>query len=91
MTEGIGQTDEIDHYCRLTTNKWYARYEVRDSRSPSDCDGGVCSNSGLCIDPSRIRKADRSSQTRSRWKTDCGAKKTLFRAADDFSAPGVLE
>ena len=78
MAEGAGQTDEVGHFYRLTTNKWFARYEVRHSRSPSGCDGGACSNSGLCIDPFWIRKADRSSQTRSRWKTESGAKKTLF-------------
>ena len=49
VVEGAGRIDEIDHCFSLTTNKWCARYEVRDSRSPCDFDGGACSNSGWFI------------------------------------------
>ena len=82
VTEGIGRTDKINHYYRLTTNKWFARYEVRDPRSPSDCDDVLCLNSCLCIDLSWNRRSDRSSPTRSRWKTDYGAKKAFLRSSD---------
>ena len=72
---GVGWNDMIDHCYRLTTNKWFARYEVRNLRCLSHCDGGLCSNSCLCINSFCIR-LDRSSQMLSRWKVDYGAKKT---------------
>ena len=84
IAQGIGQIDEIDHCYRLTTNKWFARYEVRYSRSPSDCSGSLCSNSCLCIDPFWNRRQDRSLQMRSRWKAYYGAEKTFFRSSDDL-------
>ena len=31
MAEGVGQIGEIEHCYRLTTNNWFARYEVRES------------------------------------------------------------
>ena len=86
MAEDVcGMVDKINHHYRLTTNKWFARFEVSHLRSPSDWDGGLCSNSGLCINLFWIRRADRSLQTRLRWKTDYGAKKTFFRSPDDLT------
>ena len=40
MAEGIGMVDKINHFYRLTTNKWFARYEVRYLIPPSDSNSG---------------------------------------------------
>ena len=85
MADGVGPIDKIDHCYRLTTNKWFARYEVRDLMSSSDYGDGMCSYSCLCNDPSWNRRPDRSGQTRSRWKADYGAKKTFFHSSDDVA------
>ena len=45
MAEGIGLIEKTGYWYRLTTNKWFGRYEVRDLMSLSDCNSGLCLNS----------------------------------------------
>ena len=84
-TGGVGWVDEIDYCYRLARNEWFARYEVRDPRCLSHCGGNLCSDSYSCTDSFRVMVPHRSGQMRSRWKTDYGAKKTLFRISNDLT------
>ena len=71
LIEGVGRIDEIDRCYRLTTNKWFARYEVRDPRPPSETKMAVCVRTVVCasILPGSRERTDLHKRVRGRRPT----------------------